>query len=112
MLLDCNAATLKVFTVTAGATAVVENEPTVSVPLLPTVPPPVGVRLIVTDVVAPPPLIVPRLQMTLLSVGVEAQLPPETDAETNVTGALPLPPDRLSIKATFDVVSPLFVIGS
>src|SRR4029077_733672 len=53
--------------------------------------------------------ITPRLHNTLLSVGVVGHVPPEADADTNVTGALPLPAARLSEKATFDVVSPVFV---
>ena len=100
---------MKVFTVTALAIAVLENPPTVTVPLFAIVPAPVGVRLTVT-VVLWPPLIVPRLHSTLLSVGLVGQVPPCAEAETKVTGALPLPALRLSVKATFAVVSPVFLI--
>jgi hypothetical protein len=87
---------LKVFTVTGVAVALLENcPPTNTVPLLPRVPDPVGVRFTVTVAVAPP-LRIPILQRTVLLVGVVGQLPPDAVAETKVAGAVPLPLPRLS----------------
>src|ERR1700675_1787102 len=109
VLFALRAVTLNEFTFTGAAIVVFEKPPTETVPLFAIVPGPVGVRFTVT-VVLEPPLIVPRLHNTLLSVGGVGQLPPEAEAETNVTGALPLPPERVSVNATLAVVSPLFVI--
>ena len=107
MLFDRSAVNLNEFTGTGVAIVVLENPPTVMVPLLAIVPGPVGVRFTVTVELCPP-LITPRLHRTLLSVGEVGQVPPDADADTNVTGALPLPAARLSEKATFEVVSPVF----
>ena len=88
----------KELTCTGVAVAVFENPlPTTSiVPLLLSVPGPVGVRLTVT-VAVPPPLMIPRLHRRVLLVGVDGQVPPDADADTKFAGALPLaPPPRLS----------------
>ena len=108
MLFDLSGDSLNEFTGTGVAMVVLENPPTETVPLFAIVPGPVGVRFTVIVELCPP-LITPRLHSTLLSVGVVGQVPPDADAETNVTGALPLPAARLSEKATFEVVSPVFV---
>jgi hypothetical protein len=107
-LFDLSAVSLNEFTGTGLAIAVREKPPTETVPLLAIVPAPVGVRFTVIVELCPP-LITPRLHSTLLSVGVVGQVPPDADADTNVTGALPLPAARLSEKATFEVVSPVLV---